>query len=306
MEGSRERLSTDIAGIVLEHPVMNASGILGSEPEHIEILAGFGVSAIVTKTITPKPRTGYEPPIVVELRNGGLLNAVGLANPGIEIIPSLVERARRIRRIIIVSVGGSSERDFTEVAEIAEKSGANAVELNLSCPHTRGFGMDIGSDPADVARVVGSVASILRIPVIAKLGLSDRIIESAGKALEKGARALTLINTLKALAVDIYSMKPILTNIFGGLSGPPIHPIAVRVIYEIYREYKPEIIGVGGVSDWRDAAEFILVGARAVQIGTTLLKKSDVVKDILTGLERWLEEIGFRSIRDLIGYAVEF
>ncbi|MEL9929926.1 MAG: tRNA-dihydrouridine synthase, partial [Sulfolobales archaeon] len=239
MEGSRERLSTDIAGIVLEHPVMNASGILGSEPEHIEILAGFGVSAIVTKTITPKPRTGYEPPIVVELRNGGLLNAVGLANPGIEIIPSLVERARRIRRIIIVSVGGSSERDFTEVAEIAEKSGANAVELNLSCPHTRGFGMDIGSDPADVARVVGSVASILRIPVIAKLGLSDRIIESAGKALEKGARALTLINTLKALAVDIYSMKPILTNIFGGLSGPPIHPIAVRVIYEIYREYKP-------------------------------------------------------------------
>jgi dihydroorotate dehydrogenase (NAD+) catalytic subunit len=297
------KLETSIAGLRLDHPVMNASGVLGAEPEQIEILASYGVSAIVSKTITKNPRRGYDPPIVVELRNGDLLNAVGLANPGINIIPELIKKAKSLGKRIIISVGGSSEKEFAEVAEKAEISGADAVELNLSCPHTKGYGIDIGGDPSNVAEVVETVSSIIKIPVIAKLGLSDRIRESAGKALEKGARALTLINTIKAMAIDVYSKKPILTNIVGGLSGRSIHPVATRVIYEIYGEYGADIIGVGGVFTWEDAAEFILAGARAIQVGTALIKDPGVIHEILKGLIHWLETLETDRIEDLIGAA---
>ena len=298
-----DKLSTSVAGLRLEHPIMNASGVLGAEPEQIEILASMGLSAIVSKTITRDPRSGYDPPIVVELRNGDLINAVGLANPGIGIIPRIIERAKRIGKKIIISVGGSSEKEFVEVASRADESGADAVELNLSCPHTKGYGMDIGSDPENVSSVVESVASVIKIPVIAKLGLSDKILASAGRALEKGAKTLTLINTIRALAIDVYSMKPILTNIFGGLSGRSIHPIAVRVVYEVYREYRPEIIGVGGVFTWEDAAEFILAGARAVQIGTALIKNPRIVQEILRGLVQWLEAVEAERLESLVGAA---
>ncbi len=297
------KLGVAIAGLELDHPVMNASGILGAEPEQIEVLASFGVSAIVSKTITRNPRKGYDPPIIVELRSGDLINAVGLANPGAEIISSLIQRARSLGKKIVISVGGSSEKEFSEVAEIADRSGADAVELNLSCPHTRGYGMDIGSDPDNVAEVVESVSSVTKIPVIAKLGLSDKVLESAGKALEKGARALTLINTVKAIVIDVYSMKPILTNVVGGLSGRSIHPIATRVIYEVYREYRADIIGVGGVFSWEDAAEFILAGAKAIQIGTALIKNPGVVYEVLRGLVTWLEVIGVEKLVDVIGAA---
>jgi dihydroorotate oxidase B, catalytic subunit (EC 1.3.3.1) len=156
-----------------------------------------------------------------------------------------------------------------------------------------------------VSEIVEAVSGSIKIPVIAKLGLSDRILRSAEKALEKGAKALTLINTIKALVIDVYSMKPILTNIFGGLSGPPIHPIAVRIVYEIYRELKPEIIGVGGVSDWRDVAEFILAGAKAVQIGTALIKKPDIIPEILKDLQNWMVEMNIKDINEVVGAALK-
>jgi dihydroorotate dehydrogenase (NAD+) catalytic subunit len=298
-------LKTSITNVKLEHPLMNSSGILGSEPETIDILIRYNVSAVVSKTITYEPRKGYDPPIVVELRNGGLINAVGLANPGRDIIPKLIERARRYNRPIIISVGGSSVKEFVEVASTADLYKADAVELNLSCPHTKGYGIEIGSDPENVSEIVEAVSGSIKIPVIAKLGLSDRILRSAEKALEKGAKALTLINTIKALVIDVYSMKPILTNIFGGLSGPPIHPIAVRIVYEIYRELKPEIIGVGGVSDWRDVAEFILAGAKAVQIGTALIKKPDIIPEILKDLQNWMIEMNIKDINEVVGAALK-
>ena len=298
-------LKTSITNVKLDHPLMNSSGILGSEPETLDILIRYNVSAVVSKTITYEPRKGYDPPIVVELRNGGLINAVGLANPGRDIIPKLIERARRYNRPIIISVGGSSIKEFVEVASTADLYKADAVELNLSCPHTKGYGIEIGSDPENVSEIVEAVSSSIKIIVIAKLGLSDRILRSAEKALEKGAKALTLINTIKALVIDVYSMKPILTNIFGGLSGPPIHPIAVRIVYEIYRELKPEIIGVGGVSDWRDVAEFILAGAKAVQIGTALIKKPDIIPEILKDLQNWMIEMNIKDINEVVGAALK-
>ena len=298
-------LNTDVCGIRLQHPVMNASGILGSHREHIARLAEYGVSAIVTKTITSQPREGYETPIVIELPSGGVLNAVGLANPGKEAIHELVAEAKRFGLPIIVSIGGRDEREFVDVAIEAEKSGANAIELNLSCPHAKGYGIEIGSEPNTVRTVVREVSSVLRIPVIAKLGICDKLVVSASSALEAGARALTLINTVKAMYIDVFSAKPVLSNVFGGLSGPPIHPLAVRAIYEVYRELKAEIIGCGGVYDWRSAAEMILAGARAVQVGTAFIYGSGrkVVESILSGLSEWLRMLGLKSIYEAIGLA---
>lgn len=297
-------LAVDIAGLRLKHPVMNASGILGSYREHIARLASYGVSAVVTKTITPKPREGYNPPIIVELPTGGLLNAVGLENPGKDIVEELVSEAKKFRIPIIVSVGGRNEEEFVEVAVKADTSNADAVELNLSCPHAKGYGIEIGSDPHIVYNVVKAVSSTVKIPVIAKLGLCDKVVDSALKALEAGARALTLINTVKAMYIDVYTAKPFLTNIFGGLSGPPIHPIAVRVVYEVYRETKAEIIGCGGIYDWATAAEMILAGARAVQVGTALMKNPrEVVENIVKGLRLWIEMLSLQSIEQAVGLA---
>lgn len=297
-------LNTTIAGINLRHPVMNASGILGSYREHIARLISYGLSAIVTKTITADPREGYNPPIIIELPTGGLLNAVGLENPGKMIIRDLVDEAKKHSVPIIISIGGRDSKEFVEVAEVADSEGANAIELNLSCPHVGGYGIEIGMDPTAVYSIVKEISSIVRIPVIAKLGVCDRLIESAEKALEAGAKALTLINTIRALYIDVHTMKPVLTNIFGGLSGPPIHPIAVRAIYEVYRETRAEIIGCGGIYDWRSAAETILAGAKALQIGTSLAKSpKKVVQDILEGLSIWLRTIGVSGIDQAVGLA---
>jgi len=297
------KLSVRVAGLHLEHPVMNASGILGATPEHIERLASYGFSAIVTKTITPQPREGNPPPIIVEIPNIGLLNAVGLANPGKNIVPKLVEVSKRLGKPIVISVGGSTPSEFLEVASIAEEAGADAIELNLSCPHAKGYGIEIGSDPYQSYEVVKTVANSVKIPTIAKLGLCDRIVEVASKVLEAGAKGLTLINTVRAMVIDVMTARPVLSNVFGGLSGPAIHPIAVRVVYEVYRELRPEIIGCGGVVDWVTAAELILAGARAVQVGTALMWKENIVYDVLIGLRRLIEHFGVRSIEDLVGYS---
>jgi dihydroorotate dehydrogenase (NAD+) catalytic subunit len=296
-------LGIRILGLNLEHPVLNASGILGSEPEHVDILVKHGFSCIVTKTITLEPREGYPPPILIELDNGGYLNAVGLANPGVRGICPMVERARLLGRPIIVSVGGGDLREYVEVSIKAEECGASGVELNLSCPNVRGFGLELGADPSMVYRVVRDVVSVLKIPVLAKLGFGDRVIESSGRALEAGAAGLTLINTIKAMYIDVYSARPVLSNKYGGLSGPPIRPIAIRVVYDVYREYRALIIGCGGVSSWRDAAEFILAGARVVQVGSGFLRNRWIVRDILAGLRKWLEVLGVESIEELVGFA---
>lgn len=297
------RVETLVAGVRLEHPLMNASGILGSEPEHIDILVKDGFSAIVTKSFTIEPRTGYEPPILIELEGIGYLNAVGLANPGVNGIYSLVKRAKELGRPIFVSIAGTSVEEFIRLASVAEETGADAIELNLSCPHVAKHGIEIGRDLDSTELIIRETASVVKTPVIAKLGLSDKVVEIAGKALEAGARALTLINTIRAMAIDPFSMKPILRNKYGGLSGPAIKPISVRIVYDIYREYRAEIIGCGGVASWRDVVEYILAGASAVQIGSGYLKNKSIVWESLRGLIEWMRLQGFNTLREAIGYA---
>jgi len=257
------------------------------------------------KSTTREPRRGYAWPRMVRVF-GGFVNAVGLANPGAR------EASRLVRVIkeglgdtpVVASAAGSTIDEFVEASALLEDGGADAVELNLSCPHFKGGGIELGQDPQLVYETVRSVAGSLKVPVIAKLGLSDRLVESASKALEAGAKALTLINSVKAMKIDVYTKKPVLSNKVGGLSGPAIHPIAVRAVYEVYRETKAEIIGVGGVRDWETAVELILAGARAVQVGAMIIEKGElIVTEILRGIEKYLWVEGIQSVRDLIGLA---
>lgn len=296
-------MGTSICNIKLEHPILNASGILGSEPEQVEILVNSGFSAVVTKTFTLRPREGYPPPVLVEIGNVSFLNALGLPNPGAEYVPGFVSKIKKFGKPIILSIGGNSVEEYIKLAAIGEESGVDAVELNLSCPHVRGYGLDIGSDPGLVYNIVKSITSTVRVPIIVKLGLSDRVVESAGRALEAGAKAITLINTVKAMAIDVFSKNPILSNKHGGLSGIFIKPIAVRVVYDVFREFRPEIIGCGGITNWRDAAEFILAGAKAVQIGSAFLKNRNIVFEVLDGLKNWIALLGHNSLQELVGAA---
>ncbi len=301
--GAGPGLRVELPGLRLAHPVMNASGILGSSAGALRRLVEAGVSALVTKSFTLERREGYPTPIAVPLEYG-LLNAVGLSNPGLEGLGALVEAARALGRPVVVSVAASSPEEASVLAGAAEEAGADAVELNLSCPHARGRGLVLLWDPEASRRVVEAAASTVGIPVYAKMGLVDRLADRAAELLEAGAAGLVLINTLPGMVIDVYAARPVLGNRVGGLSGPAIHPVAVRAVYEVYRETGAPVIGVGGVEDWVSAAELVLAGAGAVQVGTGIVRRGEqVICSIVEGLEKWLGEMGAGSISELVGAA---
>lgn len=295
----------EVGGLKLKLPFMQASGILGGNPEALEIVAKGDVGALVTKSITPRPRKGNDPPIIIETECG-YVNAVGLSNPGKEAIPKLVDVGKKYGLPVIVSVAGTNEEEFAEVAWMAEDSGASAVELNLSCPHAKGMGLEIGMDLSLSSEIVRTVTTTTKIPVFVKLGYMDSLVNTASKLLELGVDALVLINTVRAMKVDIYALKPVLTNKVGGLSGRAIKPIAVRAIYEVYKELRAPIIGVGGISKWQDVVEFMLVGARAVQVGSALIEKGiEVFSELKAGLLHWMQEMEYKNIDEFVGIAVD-
>jgi len=302
--GASEKLRVSLPGLVLAHPVMNASGILGSSPEGLARLAAAGVSALVLKSFTLEPREGYPTPIAVPLPYG-LLNAVGLSNPGLEGLPGLVEAAKRLGRPVVASVAASTPGEAERLVEAAVEAGADAIELNLSCPHARGRGLMLLWDRGAAAEVVAAAASVAgRVPVYAKLGFVDNLADAASRMLGAGARGLVLINTLPAMMIDVYAGVPVLGNRVGGLSGPAIHPVAVRAVYEAYAETGAPIIGVGGVEDWASAAELILAGAAAVQVGTGIVRRGgQVICETVRGLKEWLETVGYRSLSEAVGAA---
>ncbi|ADI31354.1 dihydroorotate dehydrogenase [Staphylothermus hellenicus] len=296
-------LTTSVTGIVFKHPVMNASGILAASINGVRILAKTGVAGIVTKTLTLEPREGYLPPITIPL-DYGLLNAVGLANPGIDAVNVLVEEIHRYGLPAIVSIGGRDPGEFQVLAEKALDAKPEALELNLSCPHTPGFGVDAAATDKALKHIALNVSSISSIPVWGKLGFSRRIVRESEILLSNGVDAVVLINTLPGMFIDVYVGKPVLTHGYGGLSGPAIHPVAVYSVYKVYEELGAEIIGVGGVVDWKTCVELLLAGAKAVQIGTGFYMVGyDIVHNILDGVKKYMEEKGFSRISDIIGYA---
>jgi len=283
---------------------MLASGVLGISGRTLKRVADSGAGAVVTKSCGLDVREGFPNPTVVEVPCG-LLNAFGLPNPGVKAMCEEIAEAKGGKVPVIASVYGFSKNDYAEAAGIAEEAGADAVELNVSCPHVREVGVEIGQKADLVAEVTSSVKSKVDVPVIVKLSPNVSNIVDIGIATQRsGADALCAINTVRAMAIDINVKKPILGAKIGGLSGPAIKPIAVRCVFELYEAVDIPIIGCGGVAGWQDAVEFLLAGAVAIQIGTAIVHKDlGVFKEIESGLADYMKDGGFRRIDELVGLA---
>jgi dihydroorotate dehydrogenase (NAD+) catalytic subunit len=282
---------------------MLASGFLGVSGQALSRVVEAGAGAVVTKSSSLRPREGNPGPTIVELPVG-LLNAIGLASPGISLMKDEITEAKKSGVPVIVSVFGFSVSDYSRSAGIAEEFGADAVELNVSCPHVSGVS-EIGRDPKMVAKVTRSVKRGVDIPVFVKLSPNVANIVEIGRFAERaGADAITAINTVRAMSIDIRVRLPVLSAKIGGLSGPAIKPVAVRCVYELAEKVKLPIIGVGGIMGWEDAVEFFLAGASAVQVGTAILQKDlKIFSEVTEGLSTYLKENGFTTVSELVGVA---
>lgn len=303
----KNRITTEVAGLKFANPTMLAAGILGYTGLSMKSVIEAGAGAVVTKTMGLTPRTGYLNPTVVQT-DCGLLNAMGLPNPGINHFKEELEQLKTVKAPIIVSIFGSSSEEFVKVAKAATKMGADAVELNVSCPHVKKAGAAIGCDPIFLTEIVNAVKKSVNVPVIVKLTPNVTNIGGIAKVAEEaGADAITAINTVKAMAIETETGMPILANKFGGLSGPAIKPIAIRCVYDVYRSVTVPVIGCGGISSWKDAIEFIQAGATAVQIGTAVAFKGiDVFGSVASGIAAYLKKKGYSNVKDLVGLAHNF
>lgn len=294
----------DLCGLRLRNPTMLASGVLDETAATMVEVARAGAGAVVTKSVGMSPRDGHASPCIVELETG-LLNAMGLPNPGIHYFSDEVKAVKREGVTVVGSVIGGSEEELAEVAVLMAEAGADAVELNLSCPHAKGLGTEIGSTPEDVERVCGRARDRLKVPLFAKLTPNTSSISDLARAAERGgADAVVAINTLKGMAISPEAKMPVLANRFGGLSGPAIRPVGVRCVYEIFDAVEIPIIGVGGVSTGRDALEYIMAGANAVQIGTAVWKSGPTVfRSICEEISLFMDEQGYSGVGDMVGVA---
>ncbi len=300
-------LRTDLAGIGLRNPLLAAAGTCGYVDELGDVLNLRALGAVVTKSITVESREGNPPWRLIEVPRG-MINAVGLANVGLErFLRDKLPSAATLDTVVIGSIAGHRMEDYVEVARrFDDEDALPAVELNVSCPNTAD-GLQFGDCPRSLRSLLDAVRPVLRrTKMFVKLSPNvGNIVEFAEAAIDAGADALTLVNTFKAMAIDVDSRRSRLSRGTGGLSGPAIHPIAVRMVHEVYagvaREADVPIIGLGGVMDWRDAAEFVLAGASAVGVGTGLFVDPWLPIRIAKGLQRWVSRQGCASIGQLIG-----
>ena len=299
-------LSTTIGPLQLDKPTILASGILGISLDVFNRVFRAGAGAIVTKSLSREPWEGYPNPTVFSVKGGGWLNAVGLSNPGAKNFAKMISSNEEIP--IIVSLVGSKEDDFDFMIRQFENCKVVAYELNLSCPHVAKVGLEVGDDPELVKKIVKTVKDVTDIPIISKVGLgATNYLETVTASIDSGVDAITAINTLRAMAIDVETEHPILSNKIGGLSGTPIKPIAVRCVYEISSQFDIPIIGCGGISTWEDAVEFILAGASAVQLGSAVGDNwIQVFDDINNGISHYMEKKGFSKIEEMVGRAKKF
>lgn len=296
-------LSVTVANIQLENPLMLASGILDENGYTMRRILNEGAAAVVTKSIGMEERTGYKPPIIAEA-DEGLLNAVGLTNPGIDLFGEEIKIALEAKKPVIGSIFASEVEDFVSLAKKMEDYGVSGVELNLSCPHVKGYGTEVGSDPDLVESIVTEIKGKIKVPLFAKLSPNVSNMLDIAKAAER-ADAYVLINTVKGMAVDIFARRPVLTNRYGGLSGRAIKPVGLRYVYEVKKETGKEIVGVGGIENGIDALEYIMAGASAVQIGTAVIKHGrGVFAKISKEIEEFLAGEAVTNLSELIGAAI--
>lgn len=298
-------ISTNVGPIKLERPTMLASGILGISLDVFARLYKEGAGALVSKSLSKEPWEGYPNPTIIGLKSG-YLNAVGLSNPGAPYFAKMISSNKTIP--IVISLVGSIPEDFTFMIKQFENIHVLAYELNLSCPHVEKVGLEVGDDPELVTKIVSEVKKASKIPVIAKVGLgSSDYLETVRASCESGIDAITAINTIRAMAIDVETTRPILSHKIGGLSGTPIKPIAVRCVYEISSKFDIPIIGCGGISSWEDAIEFMLAGASAIQIGSAVAEKwVGVFSKINNGISKYMERKNFQKIQDMVGIAKKY
>lgn len=296
-------LSVDIGGIKMKNPVTVGSGTFGYGPEYADLVDLNRLGAITVKGISLKPTMGNQPPRTVEVTSG-LINAIGLQNPGAEgFISEYMPFLRQYDVPVIVNIWGKTIEEYVAVAErFDEVEGVAGLEVNVSCPNIKEGGHVFGTRLDMCGEVLSAVRDSTKLPLIAKLSPNvPDIAAFARKAEEVGMNALSLINSIPAMAIDIETRRPILGNVTGGLSGPAIHPIAVKLVYEAAKVVSIPVIGMGGIYSAKDAIEFLIAGASAVAVGTANFTDPNTVLQVIEGIERYLSEHDLRAVSDLVG-----
>jgi len=294
-------LSVTIAGVRMQNPVIAASGTFGYGREYSGLLDISGLGGICTKGLTLKPRSG-NPGIRLHETPSGLLNSIGLENPGIEVfIEKELPGLKELGPAVIANLSGSTFDECTQGAKLLDMSEVDMIELNISCPNVSAGGMNFGMDPETAASVTRHVRKAApNKPLMVKLTPNAPDLEAVAKyCVDAGADAISLVNTFKAMAIDIHKRKPVFDNISAGLSGPAIRPIALRMVWELYEAVKVPIVGIGGIASASDALEFLLAGAAAIQVGSATFAHPPVMTEIITGIGDYMKENGFWDIDDL-------
>ncbi|MEE2991747.1 MAG: dihydroorotate dehydrogenase [Gemmatimonadota bacterium] len=295
-------LSVRIGKLYLENPVLVASGTFGYGSEYGHFVDISLLGGIVTKTLTPEPWPGNPPPRAAETA-AGMLNSIGLQNVGVEaFIREKMPYLRTLDTAIIVNVGGGPLEEFVYVTErLADCEGIDALEINMSCPNVSG-GLDFSTDPRRAADLIGTLRRVTSLPIIAKLtpNITD-ITEIATHVEEAGADAISTINTIRGMAIDISTRRPKLGAIMGGLSGPAIKPVAIAAVYQVAKRVRIPVIGIGGISSAEDALEFMIAGATAVQVGTANFVEPRTGATVVDGLAAWCTAADVPAIREVIG-----
>ncbi len=296
-------LSVSIGALGLRNPLMAASGCFGYGVEYGEVVDLSTLGAVIVKGLFLTERDGHRPPRIVETP-AGMLNAIGLQGIGVHrFIREKMPELRRLGAVVIVNICGTTVAEYAELARIlSDVEGVAALELNISCPNIREGGITFGCDLANTGAVVSAVRQATRLPIIPKLTPNVTDVASFARAAEQaGADAVSLVNTFLAMAIDVERRRPVLSNVVGGLSGPAIRPIAVRMVYDCARTVRIPVIGIGGIASARDALEFMIAGATAVQVGTANFVDPFIWPKLLSGLEEYLVRHRVERVRDLIG-----
>ncbi|HCL90387.1 MAG TPA: dihydroorotate dehydrogenase [Candidatus Atribacteria bacterium] len=299
-------LKAEIAGIKLKNPVMTASGTFGYGQEYAPFVDLNRLGAIILKGITLKPKRGNPPPRVIETPSG-MLNAIGLQNVGVEVlIKEKLPYFKKFNTPVIINISGDTIEEYLELTrrlgEVSKEMGVAGLEVNISCPNVKKGGMAWGTDAKATYEIVSSIRKVTALPLIVKLTPNVTDIKIIAQAAEEaGADALSLINTLMGMVVDIDSRRPKLANVSGGLSGPAVKPVALWMVWQVFQTVNIPIIGIGGMIKVEDALEFIIAGARAIEIGTANFVNPRVTIEIIEGIEKYLIENNIKDITKLVG-----
>lgn len=295
-------ISVDINGVNFKNPVIAASGTFGFGEEYSQIYDVSKLGGISTKGLTINKKEGNDGIRIYET-SSGIMNSVGLQNPGVDnFIKYELPKMKNLDTVILANLGGGSIEDYLMGIEKLNNTEVDIIELNISCPNVKHGGMAFGIKSDVAYKVVSEVKNICNKPLMVKLSPNaEDIIDMAYKCCDAGADSISMVNTFKAMAIDIKNRKPVFNNISAGLSGPAIKPIALRMVYEVCKHIDVPVVGIGGISSAEDAIEFIMAGAHAVQVGSANFIKPDICLDIINGIEKFMIDEGIKDISEIRG-----